>query len=320
MNNPCRITSRWKFSIILTLIFLFIPALSSGQNFASRALPNTAMDARDPGMIALKLYYSDSRRDNFTTATADGERDARGAGYRFARIECYLLRNKSSDNVPLKLFYSDSRGDNFTTATEDGERDARASGYRYVRDEGYLYREERPGMVPLKLYYSDARRDNFTTATPEGERDAKAAGYRYVRVEGYVFPNSGGGSVGGSGNLNLAGSWVVTIQSTGDELQGDWTRTDRWEFSTLGGGKWRVRMTVLSSRQDKEGEMSGGNPVGKSFEESYTTIDDGGGKFRLIAPDGQGGMSYMSGTYSQSQFSVTHSKGDVQYSYKGTRQ
>jgi hypothetical protein len=113
---------------------------------------------------------------------------------------------------------------------------------------------------------------------------------------------------------------VVNIQSTGDELQGDWTRTDRWEFSSLGEGKWRVRMTVLSSRQDKEGEISGGNPVGKSFEESYTTIDDGGGKFRLIVPDGRGGMSEMSGTYSQSQFSVTHSKGGVQYSYNGTRQ
>ena len=319
MDNLCRKTSRLKVPTILALLFLLLTVMASGQNFAAnRLLFETAMD--DPSMIALKLYYSDSRRDNFTTATADGERDARGAGYRFARVECYLLRNKSSDNLPLKLFYSDTRGDNFTTATEDGERDARATGYRYVRDEGYLYRDERPGTVPLKLYYNDARRDNFTTATPEGERDAKASGYRYVRVEGYVFPNSGRNGVSGPSHLDLAGSWVVTIQSTGDELQGDWTRTDRWEFSSLGGGKWRVRMTVLNTRRDKEGEISGGNPVGKSFEETYTSVNDGGGKFRLIVPDGRGGLIEMPGTYSQSQFSVTHSSGGAQYSYNGTRQ
>lgn len=320
MNNPCRITTKWKFSIVLALLFLFLASVASGQNFAGRVLSGTTMDDRNSGMISLKLYYSDARGDNFTTATADGERDARGAGYRFARVECYLLRNKSSESVPLKLFYSDSRGDNFTTATDDGERDARAAGYRYIRDEGYLYRDERPGTIPLKLYYNDARRDNFTTATAEGERDAKAAGYRYVRVEGYVIPNNRGGSGGGSGNLDLAGSWVVTIQSTGDELQGDWTRTDRWEFSSLGGGKWRVRMTVLNSRQDREGELSGGNPVGKTFEDSYSTVDDGGGRFRLIVPDGGGGMLEMPGTYSQSQFSVTYSKGSIQYSYNGKRQ
>jgi hypothetical protein len=324
VNNPRRSTSRLKVSAILTLLFLLLPAaVGSVENFAAnRVLSSTAADDRASGMIALKLYYSEARGDNFTTATADGERDARGAGYRFARVECYLLRNKSLDNVALKLFYSDARGDNFTTATDEGERAARASGYRYVRDEGYLYPDERPGTVPLKLYYSDARRDNFTTATADGERDAKAAGYRYVRIEGYVFPNSSGGGVvtAGSGSLDLAGSWVVTIQSRGDELQGDWTRTDRWEFSSLGGGKWRVRITVLSSRQDSEGEMSGGNPVGKSFEETYTSVNDGDGKFRLIVSDGRGGMIEMPGTYSQSQFSITHSSGGVQNSYHGKRQ
>jgi len=280
--------------------------------------PGASTVQTDPNMVPLKLYYSDSRRDNFTTATSEGERDARGAGYRYARVECYLLRSQQADAVPLKLYYSDSRGDNFTTATKEGARDAVASGYRYVRDEGYLYADERPGTVPLKLYYSDARGDNFTTATAEGERNAKAAGYRYVRVEGYAFPGDGGGGGGGSSSLNLSGAWVVTIQSTGDELQGDWTRTDRWEFTGLGGDKWRVRMTVLSSRQDKGGEISG-NPVGKSFEEIYTTMNDGGGRFRLIVPDGRGGMTEMSGTYSPSQFSVNYSSGSVQYSYNGRR-
>ncbi len=311
-------------SFTCLLLFVGLAALplfpQRAENFRGSSVSlNKIRDDRDPNMVPLKLYYSDARRDNFTTATSEGERDARGAGYRYARVECYLLRSQQTDTVPLKLYYSDSRGDNFTTATKEGARDAVASGYRYVRDEGYLYPDERPGMVPLKLYYSDARGDNFTTATPEGERSAKAAGYRYVRVEGYTFPNTASGGGATSSGLDLSGAWTVTIQSTGDELQGNWTRTDRWEFTSLGGNRWRVRMTVLSGRQDSEGAISGGNPAGKSFEETYTTVDDGGGRFRLIIPDGRGGTTEMSGTHSPSQFSVNYSSGSVQYSYDGRR-
>ena len=40
---------------------------------------------------ALKLYWSASRGDNFSTATAIGERSAQEAGYSFARIEGYVF-------------------------------------------------------------------------------------------------------------------------------------------------------------------------------------------------------------------------------------
>jgi hypothetical protein len=39
---------------------------------------------------ALKLYYSDIREDNFTTATQQGKLDAQAAGYRFVRIEGWI--------------------------------------------------------------------------------------------------------------------------------------------------------------------------------------------------------------------------------------
>ena len=42
-------------------------------------------------VVPLKLFWSDARHDNFTTATAQGETDARNAGYRFVRIEGYLM-------------------------------------------------------------------------------------------------------------------------------------------------------------------------------------------------------------------------------------
>lgn len=310
-----------KKMFLFLCLALLLPALPGVSVLSGNNLP-TGQQRDD--RVPLKLYYSDNRGDNFTTTTSNGERDAKNAGYRYARVECYLYRTQISGTVPLKLYYSDNRGDNFTTATSVGERNAIAAGYRYVRDEGYLYPDERRGTIPLKLYYSDTRGDNFTTATAEGERDAKAAGYRYVRIEGYVLPAGGVGGDGGGGgattNLNLSGTWTVVIQSTGDELQGYWTRTDRWEFTKIEEGKWHVRMTILSARQDREGEMSGGNAVGRSFDETYKTVNDGNGRFRLITPDGKGGEVEMPGTYSQSQFSIAYASGSVKFSYNGKRQ
>jgi hypothetical protein len=305
----------------LSCLVLFIAALAGFEFSKTSAVVAVGRAEVTSVRVALKLYYSDTRGDNFTTATSDGERDARGAGYRYARTEGFLFSGQEDETVPLKLFYSDQRGDNFTTGTADGERDARASGYRYVRNEGYLYPEERSGLVPLKLFYSDARRDNFTTATADGERDARAAGYRYVRVEGYVFPGAAQDvGVGAVGNLNLAGSWMVTIESTGDELQGDWTRVDRWDFTNLGGNRWRVKMFVGDARTIREGEMSGAQMIEKTktAEEIMTTINDGPGRFRLIMPHPKGPME-MQGTYSQSQFSVSNTSGGVSFTYTGRR-
>ena len=140
------------------------------------------------GLVPLKLFWNGTRQDNFTTATADGERDALGSGYAFSRIEALVYSSPRPGTVPLKLFYSRERGDNFTTATAIGESHARAANYVFVRNEGYIYPTQRPGTVPLKLFWSDERRDNFTTATAIGESHAVAAKYHPGRIEGYVYP------------------------------------------------------------------------------------------------------------------------------------
>jgi hypothetical protein len=41
--------------------------------------------------IPLKLFWNPAREDNFTTASSEGERDARDAGYVFVRDEGYIL-------------------------------------------------------------------------------------------------------------------------------------------------------------------------------------------------------------------------------------
>lgn len=94
-------------------------------------------------MATLRLFYNETRHDNFTTATAEGVSDARRAGYLEVRAEGIVDNTQIAGTVPLKLFYSQARHDNFTTATTQGETAARNAGYRFVRVEGYL----RPGNL-----------------------------------------------------------------------------------------------------------------------------------------------------------------------------
>lgn len=154
------------------------------------------------GTNPLKLFYSQARTDNFTTATIKGSKDATAAGYRYAGVEGYVLSNQEIGTKPLKLYYSPTRKDNFLTATPQGERDAKAAGYRFARIEGYVYSNPGKGRKALKLYYSPSRKDNFTTATVKGEKNAKAAGYRFARIEGYVLTNPVAQNTGGGGTVS----------------------------------------------------------------------------------------------------------------------
>lgn len=142
------------------------------------------------GLEPLRMWWSEQRGDNFTTATKKGDQDAMAARYRYVRVEGCVMRSPIAQSVPLKLWWSQTRGDNFITATGDGDGDAQASRYALIRTEGYVFPSGQPETIPLKLFYSDQRGDNFTLATAEGEHDALASGYRFVRVEGYVYPAS----------------------------------------------------------------------------------------------------------------------------------
>lgn len=174
-NHGAEPPRRSRLPLILLLVLgIFLPTAHSART-------------QPAGSVALELYFSDVRKDNFTTSTAQGAQDARSSGYRLVRTEGYVLTSPQPGTAPLKLFWSPTRGDNFTTATAEGERDALGAGYVFVRVEGYIYTSQVTGTNPLKLFWSDVRTDNFTTATADGERDALVAGYRFVRDEGYVI-------------------------------------------------------------------------------------------------------------------------------------
>ncbi|MBD0778977.1 RICIN domain-containing protein [Maribacter sp. ANRC-HE7] len=92
--------------------------------------------------VPLYLYYNNTRKDNFTTASTEGIRAAEAGGYRKAGIEGYVLSTVKTKYKhlykPLWLYYHDVRKDNFVTATKQGMDVAEAGGYRKVRIEGYV--------------------------------------------------------------------------------------------------------------------------------------------------------------------------------------
>lgn len=100
----------------------------------------------------LYLYYSNSRKDNFTTASAEGIRAAEAAGYRRAGIEGYVLKSVKRRYrqlyKPLWLYYHPTRKDNFVTATRRGMEVAEAEGYRKVRIEGYVRINNSTNLAP----------------------------------------------------------------------------------------------------------------------------------------------------------------------------
>lgn len=97
------------------------------------------MPSQQPGTSALKLYWSDKRKENFSTATAIGQQSAVDAGYRFVGIDGYIFTTQQPGTVPLNLYWNPAREDNMTVASATGIQAAQSQGYEFVRTEGYVY-------------------------------------------------------------------------------------------------------------------------------------------------------------------------------------
>jgi hypothetical protein len=140
--------------------------------------------ATAPKLVPLKLYWNGS--DNFTTATEQGEADAKAAGYQYIRIEGYVFANPQSNTVPLTQYWSAKRHDHMLLG-KGLSKSLKNAHYRPVRIEGYAFANRQPDTMPLKRYSLPAG-DNFSTPTAQGESDALAAGFVFRRIEAYVIP------------------------------------------------------------------------------------------------------------------------------------
>ncbi|MFT4533827.1 MAG: hypothetical protein ACJA1A_002121 [Saprospiraceae bacterium] len=143
--------------------------------------------------VPLYLFYSNTRKDNFTTATAEGIRAAKTGGYRTVRIEGYVLKTVKPEYQhlykPLWLYYHDTRKDNFTIATSQGMRTAESGGYRKVRIEGYVSITNRNRAPEIDVAIDDSYSDipvNTTRCSEQKLQEILApatASSSYVKID-----------------------------------------------------------------------------------------------------------------------------------------
>lgn len=181
-----------KNSMGLGLLF-GIPLAFAGCATAPRPAAAPAQE-----LIPLKLFWDG--HDNFTTATAQGEADAKAAGYNFIRIEGYILENPQPNTVPLIQYWSAKRHDYMLLGKALPKSLDKNARYQLVRIEGYAYANPQLNTVSLKRFKQGAH-DNFTTATAQGEKDALAAGYVIQRVEAYVVSSPGNSNAAAPASL-----------------------------------------------------------------------------------------------------------------------
>ena len=180
----------WVTGILVTMYVAQIQAQINTQVYTANFNAQTTYKP-------INHYWSNTRTDNFLTASEKGKNAALAAKYRFVRKDGYVLSQSSNEEgqaVPLYLYYNKTRKDYFTTASPQGIRAAKASGYQNLGIEGYVLKtvnsKYKHLYKPLWLYYNNTRTDNFTIASPQGIKAAEAGGYRKVRIEGYIRINA----------------------------------------------------------------------------------------------------------------------------------
>lgn len=155
---------------------------------------NTAHNAEGQA-VPLWLYYSNTRKDNFTTATPQGIKAAESGGYKKSGIEGYVLKTVKPEYKhlykPLWLYYHDSRKDNFSIATPEGIRVAEAGGYRKVRIEGYVRKTnttaERRNEVVFAKRGKDLNPKSTNTEVLGPDYDNQISLWDYYKADGATF-------------------------------------------------------------------------------------------------------------------------------------
>lgn len=156
--------------------------------------------------VPLTTWYSEARRDHFTTSDPDWQapagttRPGRG-DYRAVRVEGRVLdpeRERPEGTLPLYHWWSEQRQDNFLTTDPDwagavGEVRSGQGDYRLFRIEGYVWERPMAGTVTLRSYWNAARKDNAASSSPfhaVWERRGSAAfggpPYAFVAAMGYL--------------------------------------------------------------------------------------------------------------------------------------
>ena len=125
-----------------------------------------------PILLPLTTYYSTSRKDHFTTATACAECDGL---YSAVRVEGYVMSLATAEaTVPLTTCYN-----GITNTLVVGRTICVGDEGTRVRIEGYAYSTASSNRTQVLQLWSNTQ-DRWTLANASSAADAKAQGYTLV--------------------------------------------------------------------------------------------------------------------------------------------
>lgn len=116
----------------------------------------------------ITLYYSDARQDFFTSASAQGDINAKAANYATYDVNSQglVLTNPKEGTAPLIVYWNAELQDCLTLTPElAGEILGEESGYQAYETVGFVYKDKQPSTVPLKLYVNKSKSDTLTTVS-----------------------------------------------------------------------------------------------------------------------------------------------------------
>lgn len=134
--------------------------------------------------VPLHRYWNPTIGDHLYT-TNFNELGTGRAGYRYERIQCYVMPKKGAGTVPLRRYWNPQTTDHFYT-TRFGELGTGRAGYILEGVQCHVYNTPQADRVPLHRYYRKAIGNHFYT-TDFTELGTGRFGYKYEGIQCYVF-------------------------------------------------------------------------------------------------------------------------------------
>ena len=92
-----------------------------------------------PVFVPLHRLYNSSEKGHFYATTQSQVDQAKGQGYTYEKIECYISDRHFNGDAPLMRLYSGSEKTHFYTTSETEKDSKIISGYTYEGVTGYVY-------------------------------------------------------------------------------------------------------------------------------------------------------------------------------------
>lgn len=135
-------------------------------------------------LLPLYSYYHDEDRDHCVTTDPDIVENY--YGWRFLRVEGYILKNQLSNTHVLHDYYCEQLWDHYLTTIPDIH--LKYPVYKQRPPLGYIYKNSNIDLVPLYEYYHNGDENHYTTTRTDIIQNYSGWIRLIPAISGYVYP------------------------------------------------------------------------------------------------------------------------------------